>query len=1022
MKKTWILLVLAALLVFALAMPATAADASTPHCYCGGTSATGHKVDGCTGNLNQTWTAWTGTNALPTDGSTTQYYYLTADITGCKQNNVGGTIYLDLNGKKVQMNAGTFGYFLGDAGDNLTITDFVGGGTIKAAGTSTHEGGLIKNQVTTSTVSIYGGTLDGNGHTANGSGGVIYNAGTLNIFDGVVKGGNAKQGGAIVSISSGTLNIKGGTIYGGAASGIGGAIYCRNIVNITGGTIVGGTAGGNGGGAVCYEVSNAANHFTMTGGEIKDGNHTNTTAYGGGNLAIHGGTANIGGTAKITNGKTSNQGGNIGLFGGATLNITGGTIEGGHSNSHGGNIWVHNGTVNHSAGTVKNGTSSQFGGNVWLQNAVQPVYNLSGTGEITGGHSTKGGGNVGLFSTGGTFNMTGGSVTNGISDNGWGANFHINGAGPAIKISGGTVSGGKAGFGSMYLKGGSIEISGTANIDSSEMTGVTSGAALCVDSAVTVNIKGGTIKGGTVSGNGGAIFASNGTWTISGGQIIGGTAGNCGGAMRLAGPANVTMSAGTITGGTAKYGAAIAVEGGSFTMSNGTVNGGKATGSCGGTISLDGGSVTISGGTVNGGTLAQNAAYGGGTFAIYGTGTMNVSGGTINAGTAPRGNCGYMNKGTLNITGGTVAGVSKFGGTINVSGAPTASIALGTNQFFSIPTALTEGAAITYSMDDWSGKVAQGASKVVATASLPYITTYNSSLYVESDGAIRLAAVARYDSTSGSVVKDGVWGLATLAEAKTGAGTTLKLAGNITVDNLNNVADKTVIDLNGFTLTLNSASDLTGIILADSTADGYTAGTGKIAASNVSAAPARAGVDTKTNYRYVTILDGGNYTAHRIYVGIKSAVLAPYGPSVNFRTVLKCDDVVAAKIGQYGAQFTGTSTATSASNKEIVSGKDNTNEWITTLANATPDLFESEFTSYAFFTLTDDLGTATIQSSTMPRSIKAMVEYGDTNFATLTATQQTALVHMYKTYSSAMANGWSINNIVAKANGGNSTT
>jgi hypothetical protein len=299
---------------------------------------------------------------------------------------------------------------------------------------------------------------------------------------------------------------------------------------------------------------------------------------------------------------------------------------------------------------------------------------------------------------------------------------------------------------------------------------------------------------------------------------------------------------------------------------------------------------------------------------------------------------------------------------------------------------------------------------------MPKIGPFPGAWVLENDTNIRLCAF--------QTITDGKAGamLAPAASLSGGKNVTYKLTYNVTRTDLSDMADGTAVDLNGFTLTLTDAKDMSKVILVDSSAAGYTAGTGKVAASGVTGQPKRAGVDTATKYRYVTILDGGNYTAHRIYVGIKSAVLDPYGPSVNFRTVLKCDDVVAAKITQHGAKFAGDNTITSASNKEIVPGKDATNDWLTTLQNAKAEDFEKDFTSYAFFTLTDGMGTATVQSSTMPRSIKAMVEYGDTKFATLTATQQTALVHMYKTYSSAMANGWSVGEIAKKANEGVSTT
>ena len=291
MKKAWIYLLLAALLVIALTIPAAAADASTPHCYCGGTSATGHKVDGCTGNLNQPWNAYTGSTLPATAG----YYYLKSDITGCGQaggaNGVTGNIYLDLNGHIVQMDASSYAFLLNSSA-NVTITDFVGTGVIKADGSGTHAGGVIRVNSSNAKLNIYGGKLDANGHDNSTSskpfGGTIANSGgTLNIYGGTIVGGTANHGGAIYS--SGKLNIYGGTIVGGTATGSGGGTICaeRCTFNMSGGTISGGTAttSSSGGGAVALYTNTV---FTMTGGTISGGSSLKSgDLYGGGNIYIN---------------------------------------------------------------------------------------------------------------------------------------------------------------------------------------------------------------------------------------------------------------------------------------------------------------------------------------------------------------------------------------------------------------------------------------------------------------------------------------------------------------------------------------------------------------------------------------------------------------------------------------------------------------------------------------------------------------------------------------------------------------
>ena len=969
MKKTWILLVLAALLVFALAMPATAVDVTAPHCACGATT-TGDTCATCKSPVYTNWQAWdvaANGNKLPTASGN---YYIVSDATLVNDIMLanGTNIVIDFNGK------------------TLTINN-----------TETSKSRLY---ATSSSAPASVTVID-----TTGTGGVIAN-------------GSIGGHGALFAFGTGsTLNIYGGTYA--ARDNVtlyGAAIYMKGNMNIYGGTIIGGTATKTGGGTICME----GGVLTMTGGTVKDGKFVKgADAYGGGNIVFLSGAKAYLSGGTISGGTATNAGGanlsvcatNCEIYIEGT-NIMGGVTTGGN----GGNIRLHSGKIYHSAGTISGGRTNQFGGNIWQENNANNHYYLSGTGTITGGHSGNGGGNVGLFNSASSFTMTGGSITNGTSDNGWGANLHVNGGGPTVKISAGTISGGSAKYGAMYIKGGTLEISGTANIDASTMTNVEAGAALCVDSAVTVNIKGGTIKGGTVSSNGGAIFASNGTWTISGGQIIGGTAGNCGGAMRLAGSAKVTMSAGTITGGTAKYGAAIAVEGGSFTMSNGTVNGGNVTGSCGGTISLDGGSVTISGGTVNGGNVPDSAGYGGGTFAIYGSGIMNVSGGTINAGTAKRGVCGYMIKGTLNITGGTIAAVSKFGGTLNVSKAPKAGIALGVNQFITVPSALTAGAEITFSSDNYTCKLAQFASKAIADSSKQYFTTYSNTTYVDADNALRIGAVVT--STDGTTWKNNsVWGITSVSSASKG----IKLCGDITTANLSHLSNGTIVDLNGYKLTLSDANvDLSHILLVDSATADYESATGygKLDANTVTGAPKRTGVDSTTKYRYVTILDAsGNYSAHRIYVAIKSAILSPYGPSIYFKTVLKCDETIKALIASYGGTFIGDNTVNVASNLALNSGNASLNEFIIKGGSASAANFSKDFAAHAYFTLNDSWKTSaekTITSSAMSRSVQSMVEYASSLYDTLNTYQKDALTALYKNNTAAMANGWAIEKLVAQ--------
>ncbi len=990
MKKTWILLVLAALLVVALAMPATA-SVTDPHCPCGATTS-GTTCASCGLPVYSDWKAWDlgdGSQGITLDGD--HRYYLTSDITLAGEMWVksNANVTIDLNGYDIYANGASrhtryciLDFYEGDtpASDaNITLTDTSAQNTgelviNEITANAANAGGSLVRVVGNSTCNL----VNVNGRyakkvTTTGCGVMLQTSGTstLNIYNAKIDASNVTASYGALGLNNSTMNIRGDKTV-----------------------LTGGKATAQGGGAFLLQ----AGTFSMYAGTVQNGiadlSTGNGDNYGGGNF-------NVWGT-------------------GATLKIYGGTIKGG-SSVKGGNIF-NNANVSMEGGFIENGNATIMdrrhgGGNVYCMKSASVFTMVGGT--IRNGFAANSGGNVCV--RWGKFNMSGGTIHNDITDkiNGtYGGNVAVTYKDAYFNMTGGTVSGGYANNGAsiaIVYDGGNVDISGNAVIKGGKAN---NGGAIHLESTqnnpAVINIKGGTITGGE-AGNGGVLFIAKGTANISGGTITGGTISNAGGALHASGAGVINMTGGDVTGGTANYGAAVAIEGGTFQMSEGTLTGGNVFGSCGGTISLDGGTVTISGGTVYGGTVPENAAFGGGTFAIYGSGTMNVSGGTINAGTAKRGSCGYIQNGTLNITGGTVKALSKFGGTVNVSGAPDLSIALGNNQSFNIPTAITK--KIEISCDDWTDVIAVAASKAVADASKEFMGKWAGAMVIDGT-SIRLQALLEYNNGAFKTA----WAPGTTLAG--GEGVTYKLSYDMTRKNLDDVANKTAIDLNGFTLTLNEASDLSGIVLVDSSAAGYTAGTGKIAASSVSVAPERVGLDAKTNYRYVTVLKDGYYTSHRIYVTVKSAVLYPVGPNVYFKTVLKCDEELAKMITAYGASFTGDNTVVVPSGLTLASGNNNLNEFVVKGNAASAANFGKNFSANAYITIADDWTVAadmTIDSSSMARSVESMVEYANTQFDSLTVAQQNALVGMYKKYSGNMT-GWAIDKIVEKANAGSSTT
>lgn len=152
---------------------------------------------------------------------------------------------------------------------------------------------------------------------------------------------------------------------------------------------------------------------------------------------------------------------------GTTINIYGGTIIGGKTTGTGGNVCVR-GTLNIYAGTLKGG-DAKYGGNVDMQGASAVVNFYDGL--ITEGKTTQvsgsggQGGNVSV--TNGTFNMYGGTISNGTANGNTGGNISAVAATSYFKMSGGLVTGGKSttnaasnNYGSFASAAGSLTVSG----------------------------------------------------------------------------------------------------------------------------------------------------------------------------------------------------------------------------------------------------------------------------------------------------------------------------------------------------------------------------------------------------------------------------------------------------------------------------------------------------------------------------------------------------------------------------------
>jgi len=238
--------------------------------------------------------------------------------------------------------------------------------------------------------------------------------------------------------------------------------------SVGGGTLIGARDGdGN-----LYVASGA--RIDMYGGTAKTSRTSVTSSSSCGSVlyVLKGGTFNLyGGTLDGSAITTRNTMSGTACVKG-TLNVYGGTISGGNATS-GGNVYLDGGTLYMTGGTITGGQAVN-GGNIYTKNAATVTISQNaekGTvATVTKGHATSSsglGGNL-CVNGGSTVNLTGGKLTDGISD-----------------ARGGNISNGGA---------------NTYNITSGEMTGGqagTDGANMFVNNgSVALNISGGYIDGG----------------------------------------------------------------------------------------------------------------------------------------------------------------------------------------------------------------------------------------------------------------------------------------------------------------------------------------------------------------------------------------------------------------------------------------------------------------------------------------------------------------------------------------------
>lgn len=1051
------------------------------HCVCGANGDETHLGD-CEGYAVK-WEAFalTGSNSLPSPTSANKYFYLVDNDsdptdksvkikrTNYKSTGTDDCIYVDFAGLTlVRDTADRFIrlYSEGGSGYKVTMTDSSQG----------HTGGvqIIYDYndhssiwvAESSVLTAYRLKFDCSQVIANQYAGFSV-AGTADLYECNIIGGTADggtktdgtviygDGGAVKN--SGTFRMVGGTISGGTAARNGGAIHTTGTLYLEGVQVSGG------------KVTSATS--TICGGNIYASGGTVTLK----NTTVSGGQALYKGTVR----EKYPQGGNIYVSGTGTklylldkTEVSGGVSDGWLQNedgtesavwSPGGNIYMNEGELVITDSSVKGGKALSDSHNIYINSKVTATMN---SGLIENNYDDK----SSIHMQGGTFTIKGGELVV-KSQNSRNISSNINAAG-ILTIAGGKIHGGNVTSGN----GGNILLYARISL-------VITGGEICEGTAPAGN--GGNIwlQGtGTRTVNSVTTTYQNQSFTMSeatlengtktSGTVYGGSA-KAGGNIYIGNTAAVTMSGGTIRDGSSvgdsSGGGNVYMGNGTFTMSGGTISGGYANGTNGGNVYLAGGgtfNLSDAGVIKNGKSAlhAENRNNGNGAnIALYGT--LNMTGGSVLqeasnlANVVGDGKNLYMNNksATAKLTGGTINGwvfVSDYGtnyvfptlilgGDINICNDTAGSHSVylhwrdanaeaGEEAAYGKVTiqALTADARVGItSRAPFVGRVVSQAVTDDSVYCGLYSDNSNYRIGVDGENGLYLMDAA---SAAGATVNGG--GVVyTLAEAVALAAESTDYVTLLSSHNDAQISSSVALDLNGFDLKNVALGEGAELRLLDSKTGDYDVADGKYGVMTL--ADGSKGTVTRAfttgkltnyghNYRYLVVKDTeGNYSSHRIYLTVKSTVLYPMKPALNYRTVLKCDSVVAEYIGtNYGTTVSG--TGVNGYSEETVYYSDAVAAWdgaddndrvtqVNRLFTGTEEvnqhLATMEFTVCATILVGDAIG-GSVTSADVTASFKELVETVN-GYTNLNVVQKSALGNMYQRHGDLMK-GWDIGNIL----------
>lgn len=218
-----------------------------------------------------------------------------------------------------------------------------------------------------------------------------------------------------------------------------------------------------------------------------------------------------------------------------------------------------------------------------------------------------------------------------------------------------------------------------------------------------------------------------------------------------------------------------------------------------------------------------------------------------------------------------------------------------------------------------------------------------------------------------------------------------------------------ILDLNGHVLTGDiSVERYAELQLFDSATADYTADRRGAVVGNIEG-PLAATMNTPAsygpNYKYLTIREAdGRYTAHRIYLSVQSIMLNPANTGISYKTVFKCNDVVAQYTESFGVrvaeqEFTFTTSPAGGTNYGTINVGNvlNPRNLEATAANAYTDI------PLAPVLVMKDGLQSRVEATEVNYSLQDVVRMTNAAFDTLTEKQQHALQYMYTVYESIMS-------------------